>query len=91
MNVYLAGWLVIMVAFVVTQTRFYDAHQRAHGEWRPRSTPWLLSYSGMEFRAMFRATFRRDIDPDVEGKRRRYVAMLVGGIAYLVIGFPLAV
>lgn len=87
---YLAGWLVIMVVFAVTQARFYDAHQRAHGLWRPRSTPLLLAYSPEERRAMLRATTRRDANPAVEQARWHYVLVLAFAVAYLVIGFPLA-
>jgi hypothetical protein len=88
---YLAGWLVLAFAFVITQTRFYDAHQRAHQQWRKRSTPWLLSYSGRELRAMLLATFERNADPIVEGTRRFYLVVLATSVLYLVIGFPLAV
>jgi hypothetical protein len=88
---YLIGWLVLLIVFVVTQTRFHDAHRGAHAGWRPRSTPWLLSYDGRELRAMGRAAFQHDNHPVVERRRRIYVAVLVAGILYLVVGLPLAI
>lgn len=88
---YFIGWLVIMVAFLVTQTRFYDAHQRTHGKWRAHgkrhATPRLF-YSPTEYRAMLRATFQRDDDPAVETARRLYLLVLGVAIAYL-LGIPL--
>lgn len=87
---YLAGWIVIMVVFTLAQTRFYDAHQRAHGEWRQRSTPWLLWYSSAELRAMLGALFHSDKNAAVERARRIYILVLIVGVTYMVIGFPLA-
>jgi hypothetical protein len=83
---YLAGWLVFMVAFFVAQTRFLDAHQRVHGEWRARSTFDRLFgvYRLREYDAMLRATFRRDEDPVVERARRLFLVIFAAGIAYLV-------
>lgn len=40
---------------------------------------------------MLRATFHVDSDSNVERLRRQYVTMLVIAVAYLVIGFPVAV
>lgn len=79
-----------MVGFTLTQMRFYDAHQRVHDEWRPRSTPWLLSHSAEEYRAMLRATTHVNTDASVERARRSYVLVLAIAAAYAVIGFPLA-
>jgi hypothetical protein len=90
-TLYFIGWVLIMVVFVVTQTRFYDAHQRIHHRWRPRNTPWMLSYSYPELRALVRESFRRNEDSTVEKARRIYLAVLILGGAYLVVGFPIAV
>ena len=89
--IFFAGWLLLLVGFLITQMRFYDAHQHAHNLWRPRSTPWMLARSGAEYRAMIRATFRRDANPRVEERRRQYVAVLGLVAIYLLIGFPVAV
>jgi hypothetical protein len=87
---YLVGWIVLMVAFGVTQFRFLERHRNVHGWWRPRSTPWMLMYSWNEGRAMWRATIQPDEDPRVERARRLYTLVLIIAVGYLVIGFPLA-
>lgn len=91
MAVFFAAWIFLAVVLLGTQMRFYDAHQHAHNDWRPRTDQWVLARSGAEYRAMIRATLRRDPDGNVERLRRQYVAMLVITVAYLVVGFPIAV
>lgn len=91
MALFFGTWIFVAVVLLVTQMRFYDAHQRAHNEWRARADQWVLARSGAEYRAMIRATFRRDPETDVERRRRQYLAMLVIAVAYLLIGFPVAV
>ena len=91
MAVFFATWIFVAVVLLVAQMRFYDAHQRLHHDWRPRSNRWVLARSGAEYGAMLRATFRTDADGGVERARRQYLAMLVIAFAYLAIGLPIAV
>jgi acyl-coenzyme A synthetase/AMP-(fatty) acid ligase len=89
---YLLGWLLLGVAFVVTQTRFYDAHRRVHGWWRSRAEvgPTTLFYTPTEYRAMLRATFHAEQDAIVERARRRYLFVMALAVAYLVLALPAA-
>jgi hypothetical protein len=91
MAIFFATWILLAIVVLVTQMRFYDAHQRTHHEWEPRSNQWVLARSGEDYRAMLRATFHADSDSSVERLRRQYVTMLAITVAYLFIGFPVAV
>jgi hypothetical protein len=88
MAIYAAGWILLAVAVLVAQMRFYNAHQRAHNLWRPRADAWVFVRTSHEYALMIRATLRRDADPGVERARRLYVGLLAAVVLYLVIGFP---
>ena len=80
----------MLVAFLVTQTRFYDAHQKAHQDCRTRSDRIGSFSTEDERRAMFRATFQRDANAIVERARRTYLLVLAAGVVYL-LAFPVIV
>lgn len=90
MAVFFVGWVLLAILFLVTQMRFYDTHQHVHKLWGPRANPWMLARSGADYVAMIRATFRRDADPRVEGRRLQYVSVLGVVAIYVIIGFPVA-
>jgi len=82
------GWVLLAVAVLVAQMRFYNAHQRVHHDWRPRADQWTFVRTSHEYALMIRATFRRDDDRRVERARLLYLTLLGTAVAYLVIGFP---
>jgi hypothetical protein len=90
---YLIGWLLIGIAFVVMQTRFYDAHRKRYGLWRPglEAMRTTLFYTPAERRAMMKATFRRDPEPSVERARQRYLIVIAVAAAYLLLAIPAAI
>lgn len=92
MGLYLIGWLLVGVTFLVTQSRFYDAYRRVHGRWRPgvEAMRTTFFYTPAEHRAMLRATFRVEENPTVERARRRYLSVVVATVAYLVLAIPVA-
>jgi acyl-coenzyme A synthetase/AMP-(fatty) acid ligase len=89
---YLLGWLLLGVAFLLAQTRFYDAHRIVHAWWRARGEvgPTTLFHTPAEYRAMLRATFHADQNSTVERARRIYVSVMAMTIVYLVLGIPAA-
>jgi len=90
MALFFGGWIVLAIALLVTQMRFYRAHQRRHGLWRPRVDQWVMTRTAAEYRAMVRATFTRDRDGVVERLRRQYLVVLGLLGVYAVVGFPTA-
>ena len=90
---YILGWLLLMAAYLFTQTRFYNAHRRVHGWWRPpgEAVRTTLLHTPAEYRAMWRATFQTDSNTSVERARRSYLLVLGLAIAYLVLAIPAAI
>lgn len=92
MGLYLIGLLMLGVAFVLTQSRFYNAHRRVHGRWREGAEAMRTTffYTPAEHRAMLRANFRADENPTVEQARRRYLSAMAASVAYLILAIPVA-
>jgi hypothetical protein len=67
-----AGLLLLAVAFLVAQRRFYAIHIRKRG-WQPN--PWRSFWTFPS--DVDRMTWRRDEDPEIERARRIYLATLV--------------
>jgi hypothetical protein len=73
-----AGLILLAVAFLIAQRRFYALHVRKKG-WQPN--PWR---SFITFPSdVDKMTWRGDVDPEVERARRIYLATLV---AWCVLG-----
>jgi hypothetical protein len=89
---YVLGWLLLMVAFLITQTRFYNVHRRVRGWWRAPSDAarTTLLYTPTEYRAMWRATFRADPDGSVERARRAYMVVMAVTLVYFIAALPAA-
>jgi hypothetical protein len=90
---YLAGWIVLMAAFAIAQARFYEAHRRVHGHWRPAAEAMrtTLFHTPVEIRQMLRATFRKDPDQGVETARGQYLTVLAIAAVYLILAIPVAI
>jgi len=87
--VWIGGWLVLMVLFLVVQQVFYRASRKTHGLWRPASERWLAP-SWRELNEMGAATFRKHQDRDAETARRRYLAVMAIAIGWMFLGLPAA-
>jgi hypothetical protein len=92
-DLYAVAGLGVLLALLVFQTRFFEAHRRAHGLWRPRSVeaPTTLFYTPPEYKAMFRAAFHKDDDPLVERARRAYLFSAAIFALYVLLALPAAV
>ena len=83
--VYVAGIVVLALAWVIAQERFYEESRKDHGLWRPWYDRWTDPTWG-ELSAMASQTFERQRGLPAERARRRYVAITAIGLMWLLIG-----
>jgi hypothetical protein len=87
---YVVGWLAIVFLYSIVAARWFDLHQQTHNNGGIARRPGSVRQPRGS-RRIYRAQWRRDPDPAVEKRRRAFLLVLAIAIAYLVIGFPLAV